>query len=455
MTRLLAALALLLAGALPALAQTFETAARAAYVVDHATGTVLLEKNADEPIPPASMSKLMTLYMAFDAIQRGQLSLDMTLPVSEHAMSYGGSSMFLNTLDRPTVEDLLRGVIVLSGNDATVVLAEALSPDGTEAGFSRLMTEKAREIGMTGSNFVNSNGWPAEGHVMTARDLGILAQRLVEDFPDFYPMFAEQEFQYDGRVPANSQNRNPILGLGIGADGLKTGHTEEAGYGLTGSAVQDDRRVIFVITGLPSMEARRTESERIVNWAFRQFALRDVGEAGDRIAEAEVWMGARPRVGLVLPEDLSVLIPVSGGEVGARVSYQGPVAAPIEEGQHIADLVLEREGMPEMRLPLVAETAVPKGGFVPRVTTAFGVLMGKTGLAASRGSASLGSGEEEAPAEEETAEAPAEGDDAAPEGAEGEEAAAEEGAVPEAEAEAAEGEGGTGGEGEEGMQDGE
>ena len=382
MTRhLLSVLAILMASAVPALAQTFETAARTAWIYDETTGTVLLEKNADQPIPPASMSKLMTIYMVFEAIENGQLTLEQTLPVSEHAMSYKGSSMFLNTLDRPTVHDLLRGVIVLSGNDATVVLAEALSPDGTEAGFARLMNDRAEEIGLTGSNLLNSNGWPAEGHVMTAHDLGVLAERLIEDFPDLYPMFAEEEFTFDGRVPANSQNRNPILGLVPGADGLKTGHTEEAGYGLVGSAKQDDRRVIFVITGLPSMDARRTESERLVNWAFRQFSIEDVAEAGTRLAEAEVWMGATPRVGLVLPEDLSVLIPVSGRDaVQAFVSYQGPVQAPITQGQEIAELVLEREGMPDMRLPLVAEADVPKGGFMPRIQTALGVLMGKTGV---------------------------------------------------------------------------
>ena len=380
MTRLLTALAVLLASALSLRAQEFETGAHAAWVYDETTSTVLLAKNADEPIPPASMSKLMTIYMAFEAVTNGQLPLDQTLPVSEHAMSYGGSSMYLNTLDRPTVEELLHGVVVQSGNDASVVLAEALSPDGTEAGFAELMNERAKELGLTQSNFRNSNGWPAEGHVMSARDLGLLAERLIEDFPDLYPMFAEREFQYDGRVPANAQNRNPILGVVPGADGLKTCHTEEAGYCLVGSAVQDGRRVIFVITGLSSEAARRTEAERLSNWAFRQFALRDVAEAGARLAEAEVWMGAQSRVGLVLPDDLSILVPVSGrDEVEAFVSYQGPVAAPVTAGQVIAHLVLEREGMPEMRLPLVAEADVPEGGVLPRVQTALRVLMRKAG----------------------------------------------------------------------------
>lgn len=440
MTRFLAALAVLVLNALPLSAQQFETAAGSAWIYDQTTGTSLFEKKADEPLPPASMSKLMTIYMVFEALKNGQLTEDMTLPVSEHAMSYGGSTMFLDTLDRPTVMDLLRGVIVLSGNDASAVLAEALSPDGTEAGFAELMNRKAAEIGMTNSHFRNSNGWPAEGHVMSARDLGILAERLIEDHPELYKLFAEQEFEFDGRAPANTQNRNPILGLGIGADGLKTGHTEEAGYGLVGSAEQDGRRVIFVVTGLPSTQARRTESERIINWAFRQFEMRDVGEAGDRIAEAQVWMGARPRVGLVLPEDLSVLIPVTGGEVAASVAYQGPVAAPIAAGQHIADLVLDREGMPEMRLPLVAEADVPQGGFVPRVTTAFGVLLGKTGLTSIRGGDAPEG--DAAPAEGTEEAAPAEGEAAEQEAAEGEataEAPAEE--APEGEEAAPEGEG--------------
>ncbi|WP_254050057.1 D-alanyl-D-alanine carboxypeptidase family protein [Limimaricola cinnabarinus] len=361
-------------------AQTFDTPARAAYVLDHTTGTELLAKNADEPLPPASMSKLMTLYMAFEAIASGRLSIDQRLPVSEHAASYGGSSMFLDTTDRVRVEDLLRGVVVLSGNDASAVLAEALSPDGTEAGFARLMTERAREMGMENSTFANSNGWPDPRQRMSMRDLGILASALIRDFPTFYPMFAEQEFEFDGRVPSNSQNRNPILGLGIGADGLKTGHTSEAGYGLVGSAKQDDRRVIFVITGLDSTQSRRVEAERIVNWSFRQFAQRDIGEAGTRISEAEVWMGEQSRVGLALAEDLSLLMPaMSRDDVEAEVVYQGPIEAPIEAGQELAELVIAREGMPATRVPLVAETAVARGGFMPRVKVAASVLFNRFG----------------------------------------------------------------------------
>ena len=290
MIRIFAATIATLLLALPA--QAFETQARAAYVVDQTTGTVLLTKNADEPLPPASMSKLMTLYMAFEAIERGKSNggLDLTeeLPVSQHAMSYGGSTMFLDTTDRVKVEDLLRGIIVLSGNDACAVIAEALSPDGSEAGFARLMTQRAQQMGMTNSTFANSNGWPAAGHRMSLRDLGLLATRLIEDYPQYYPMFSQREFLFDGRAPQNKTNRNPLLGLGIGADGLKTGHTEEAGYGLVGSAKQGDRRVVFVLSGLESAAARAQESESIVNWAFRQFSQRSMGKAGTMIAEAPV-----------------------------------------------------------------------------------------------------------------------------------------------------------------------
>ncbi|SDE47436.1 D-alanyl-D-alanine carboxypeptidase family protein [Limimaricola pyoseonensis] len=411
MIRAFLAAALLAMGALPLQAQSFETPARAAFVYDQTTDTVLLEKNADQPLPPASMSKLMTLYMAFEAIAEGRLSPDQLLPVSEHAASYGGSSMFLDTTDRVSVEDLLRGVIVLSGNDASAVLAEALSPDGTETGFARLMTEKAREIGMMNSTFKNSNGWPAPNHEMSVRDLGILAERLIEEFPTYYPMFAEQEFEFDGRVPSNSQNRNPILGLGIGADGLKTGHTSEAGYGLVGSAKQGDRRVIFVITGLDSTQSRRVESERIVNWAFRQFAQRDIGEEGTRISEAEVWMGERNRVGLVLGADLSLLMPAMGSEdLAAEVVYEGPIEAPIEAGQELAELVISREGLPETRVPLVAEAAVARGGFLPRVKVAASVLFdrfGPEGLALP----GLDPLAEPAPAEAEPAAEPATADE--------------------------------------------
>lgn len=362
--------------ALPA--QAFDTRASAAFVVDIKTGTILLSKNADQPLPPASMSKLMTLYMAFEAVRDGRLRLDETLPVSSHAMSFGGSTMFLDTTDRVSVEDLLRGIIVLSGNDACVVIAETLSPDGTEAGFARLMTQRGQLMGLTNSTFKNASGWPADGHVMSMRDLALLSRRIIEDFPEFYQMFAETEFLFDGRAPQNVRNRNPLLGLGIGADGLKTGHTQEAGYGLAGSAQQGDRRVIFVVNGLPSAQARAEESQALVNWAFRQFAERRLATQGQVIAQADVWMGAEPTVGLVPAEDLTVLLPVlSGDDVPAEVVHTGPVRAPIEKGQPLAELIFAPEGLPETRVTLVADRAIDNGGFISRITTASTVLLRK------------------------------------------------------------------------------
>jgi D-alanyl-D-alanine carboxypeptidase (penicillin-binding protein 5/6) len=364
----------------PTLVHAFETSARAAYIFDQTTGTVLLYKNADEPLPPASMSKLMTIYMAFEAVADGRLAIDEELSVSTHAASYGGSSMFLDTTDRVTVEDLLRGVIVVSGNDASAVLAEALSPDGSEAGFARMMTERARQMGMMNSTFMNSNGWPVAGHRMSMEDLGILANRLITDFPTYYPLFAETEFAFDGRVPSNSRNRNPILSMGIGADGLKTGHTQEAGYGLVGSAKQDDRRIIFVITGLDTREARSEESAKIINWAFRQFAEKEVAEAGTRIASADVWMGEFPTVGLTVAEDFTLLVPVlNQGDVDAEVVYDGPIQAPIAAGDQLGELVIALEGLPEKRIPLVAESDVAHGGFSTRMRTAALVLWKKFG----------------------------------------------------------------------------
>ncbi|MEM7632340.1 MAG: D-alanyl-D-alanine carboxypeptidase family protein [Pseudomonadota bacterium] len=374
MIRTLAAAALLIATSLPVAA--FETRASSAYVIDQTTGTVLLNKNADTPLPPASMSKLMTLYMAFEALERGQLSMTDTLVTSAHAASFGGSTMFLQQGERVTVEDLVRGIIVLSGNDACVVIAEALSPDGTEGGFARLMTRRAQEMGMTNSTFANSSGWPNPSHRMSMRDLGLLANRLIEDYPEYYPMFAETEFLFDEKESANRFNRNPLLTLGIGADGLKTGHTQEAGYGLTGSAKQGDRRVTFVISGLDTTAARAQEAEAIVNWAFRQFAERTIATGGTRIATAAVWEGAEPEVGLVPAEDISVLLPIlSGDSVAAEVVYTGPVQAPIAAGTQLAELVVQPEGLPEQRFELVAEADVAHGGFLAKVSTAAKALI--------------------------------------------------------------------------------
>jgi D-alanyl-D-alanine carboxypeptidase (penicillin-binding protein 5/6) len=288
----------------------------------------------------------------------------------------GGSTMFLNELDRPTAEELIQGIIVSSGNDATVVVAEGLA--GSEDAFARLMNEVAPQIGLEDSTFTNASGWPDSNHRMSMHDLGVLATVLIEEFPEYYGYFAQEEFDYKDRSPANRFNRNPVLGLGIGADGLKTGHTEEAGYGFVGAALQGNRRIVFVFTGLPSSAARAEESERIINWAYRQFVEKPVLKAGTIVAEAPVWMGDHTRVGLKSAEDVTLLLEATNPEPGAAtVVYRGPLEAPIEEGQHVADLVIERTDLPEARIPLLADRDVPRGGFLPRMRTAALVLLDK------------------------------------------------------------------------------
>ena len=369
--RLRLALILLIAAALPA--RAFETQAAAAWVYDVTTQTVLMDKNADQPLPPASMSKLMTINMLFEALRDGRVQLDTTFAVSSRARAMGGSTMFLQESDRPTVEELIHGMIVNSGNDACVVVAEGLA--GTEEAFAAQMTERGRALGLTASTFSNASGWPDPQQRMSMRDLGIIARRLITEFPEYYPVFAETEFNYKNRAPDNRFNRNPLLKLGIGADGLKTGHTSEAGYGLVGSARQGDRRIIFAITGLPSEKARAEEAERIVGWAFRQFAEKTVARAGVRVAEAEVFLGESATVGLVPAEDLRLLVPaLVQDKVEAEVIYKGPLMAPVEAGVPVAELVIKVPGLPDHQVQLVAEAPVAKAGFMGRLTTAAGAL---------------------------------------------------------------------------------
>ncbi|WP_114964691.1 D-alanyl-D-alanine carboxypeptidase family protein [Alkalilacustris brevis] len=356
--------------ALPLPASAFETRATAAYVVDHNTGTVLLSRDADVPLPPASMSKLMTLNMLFEAVDDGRIDMDTTFTVSSRARQMGGSKMFVDERDRPTAEDLIRGIAVLSGNDASVVVAEGLA--GSEEAFARLATERARALGMNQTTIANASGWPHPEHRMSMRDLAILAQRLIEEFPDYYPYLSEREFTWND---ITQNNRVPLLDAGIGLDGLKTGHTSEAGFGLVGSAQQGARRVTFVITGLNSERERAEEAERLINWAFRQFVERKVLDAGQQVAEADVWLGEAPRVGLVAAEDVRLLFPASAPDApAAEVIYQGPIQAPVTRGQQLAELVVQLPDQPERRIPLVAESDVAAGGFAVRLRTAAQVL---------------------------------------------------------------------------------
>ena len=353
----------------PLHAQGFETRATTAWVYDVTTHTVLMDKNGEVPVPPASMSKLMTINMLFEALADGRVTMETTFAVSARAKAMGGSTMFLNETDRPTVEELIHGITVNSGNDACIVVAEGLA--GTEEAFALQMTERGRALGLENSTFANASGWPDPNQRMSMKDLGLIALRLIEEFPQYYPVFALTEFNYKDRAPANANNRNPLLKLGIGADGLKTGHTSEAGYGLVGSVKQGDRRIIFSISGLTSETERAEEAERIATWAFRQFSLKTVAKSGVRVAEAAVFMGDAATVGLMPATDVRLLIPalVQDG-VQAEVVYSGPLTAPIAKGARVAELVVTIPNLPEHRIPLVAETAVSKGGFVIRLTTA-------------------------------------------------------------------------------------
>jgi serine-type D-Ala-D-Ala carboxypeptidase (penicillin-binding protein 5/6) len=353
----------------PALANAFETKASSAYVLDMTTGTVLLSKDPDIALPPASMSKLMTVNMLFEALKDGRVALDTRFTVSSRAKSMAGSTMFLNETDRPTVEELIQGIVVLSGNDATVVVAEGLA--GTEDAFAKLMTERATAIGLTASTFGNASGWPDPIQRMSTHDLVTLASRIITEFPEYYGYFSETEFPFDGRSPDNRFNRNPLLKLGIGADGLKTGHTEEAGYGLVGSAVQGNRRIVFAITGLTSEEERSSEAESIVNWAFRQFVQKTVVTKGTEVTRADIWLGAEQQISLVAAEDISILVPALHHDgVPASITFKSPIEAPISEGQVLGEMIITPEGLPEHRVPLVAASAVEKGGFVNRLSAA-------------------------------------------------------------------------------------
>lgn len=351
-------------------ASAFDTKARAAWVYDLTTNTVLLEKNAHEPMPPASMSKLMTVNMLFEALRDGRVKLDDRFAVSSHAKSMEGSTMFLNEQDRPTVEELIQGMIVLSGNDACVTVAEGLA--GSEAEFAKKMNARAQALGMLDSHFANASGWPDPEHRMSMHDLGILAVRLITEFPEYYKYFSLTEFPYDGRSPDNRFNRNPLLKMNIGADGLKTGHTAEAGYGLVGSAVQNGRRIVFVISGLDSEKARAEEAQRIADWAFREFIQKTVAKKGQKITDAPVWMGSVKSVGLTVGEDMTLLLPsLAQGTLKAEVKYTGPIEAPFTAGTKLAELVIDIPDHNPVTVPLVADQDVAAGGFVTRVGTAF------------------------------------------------------------------------------------
>jgi len=353
------------------LANAFETKAREALLLDMSTGTTLFEKDADQAMPPASMSKMMTTYMVFDRLKKGELKLDDTFTVSANAWekggaASGGSTMFLEPGEVVTVEDLIRGIVVQSGNDACIVVAEGLS--GSEEAFAEEMTRKGKEIGLLNTTFRNATGLPHPEHMTTARDLATLARRTIEDSPEYYAYYGEKEFTHNG---IRQGNRNPLLYKDIGADGLKTGHTSEAGYGLTASAKQGDRRLIMVLSGLPSMKSRFEESERIMSWGFREFDTYTLFEPGEQVSEAEVWLGTEKTVPLVIPEGLKATLSREGRkDMRVKVAYDGPIRAPIMEGDSIATLTVTVPDISPMEVPLAAGASVEEMGFMGKLAVA-------------------------------------------------------------------------------------
>ncbi len=367
--RLLAVVLLCVAGALPA--HAFETPAAQVFAVDIDTGTVLVERAADDPMAPASMSKLMTVYMVFERLAEGGLNLTDTMPVSEKAWRMGGSKMFVRVNTRVSVEDLLRGIIVQSGNDACIVIAEGLA--GTEEAFSAEMTRRGREIGLLNTTFRNASGWPDPEHLTTARDLATLAIRLIEDFPQYYGFFAEKSFTYNG---IKQGNRNPLLYKEVGSDGLKTGHTKESGYGLTASAVRNGRRVVVVLSGLESVNQRSREAERLLDWGFREFGNYTLFEAANTVDTADVWLGTEAQVPLVLKDPLTVTLSRKARRaMTVKVAYDGPVPAPIAKGDRIGELIVDAPGAPGIGVPLFAGESVARLGVLGRFQAAVGYLL--------------------------------------------------------------------------------
>jgi D-alanyl-D-alanine carboxypeptidase (penicillin-binding protein 5/6) len=359
------------AGLSGARAQAYQTAASHAILVDADSGSVLFEKAADEPFSPASMAKLMTAEIVFNEIRQGRLTMESEFQISEDAWRRGGaggggSSMFAQLNSRIKLSDLLRGLIVQSGNDAAIALAEGIA--GSEENFGRMMTARAKEIGLTRSTFRNATGYAAPDQKVTARDLVKLSIHLIETYPDFYKIYSEREFTWN---KIKQQNRNPLLTLDIGADGLKTGYLEESGYALAGSAVQNGQRLVMVISGLKTARDRAAESRKIVEWGFRAFEPRQIFAAGETVAEASVYGGERGGVPLVARKPVRLLLPKgSGDRVTARVVYTGPLTAPVEQGREIARLRVMRGETQALDQPLYAAETVAAGTIPQRALDA-------------------------------------------------------------------------------------
>jgi serine-type D-Ala-D-Ala carboxypeptidase (penicillin-binding protein 5/6) len=338
-----------------------DTVARWAYALDFNTGATLMDKASDEEMPPSSMTKLMTLYIVYDRLKQGRLKLDDELPVSEKAWRMQGSKMFVQIGSNVRVEDLIRGVVVQSGNDAAIVLAEAIG--GSEEQFVDMMNATAKKLGLTHSFFKNCTGWPDPDHHMSCRDIATLAADIIREFPDYYHYDSEKTFKYNG---IDQYNRNPMVQKGT-ADGLKTGHTDAGGYGVVASSLRNGRRVVLVLNGMATNRERSEESERLMDWCFFNFEDVTLFTAGDVVDRAPVWLGAERTVPLVAGRDLVVTMPRNWRQKASiKVSYDAPVAAPVMKGDAVGKLAVTGDGVPNMTLPLLAAEDVPKLGLPGR-----------------------------------------------------------------------------------------
>ncbi len=358
--------------ATPAVAASFDTRAKQAFLIDLSTGAILLDKDAHTRMPPASMSKLMTAYLVFERLKSGALSLNDEFPVSLEASRKGGSKMFLAAGHRARLEDLIRGIVIQSGNDACIVVAEGLS--GSEAAFAELMNAKARDLGLKDSHFVNATGWPDPDHYMTARDLATLARSLYEEFPEYYHFYSERSFKYSG---IKQNNRNPTLDRVEGADGMKTGYTDGSGYGLVASAERDGRRLIMVLNGMASMAERGSEAERVLNWGFGAFGTYKLLRAGETVETAELWLGQKSAATLVVDHDLTVTLPrASRADLKVLVRYEGPTRAPVFKGEQLGSVIVTAPDVEPIERPLYVAETVERLGPLGRVVATVNALVG-------------------------------------------------------------------------------
>jgi len=359
------ALVLVMAGfSLPRGALAISASAQQVVVIDVESTDILFQKNSTQPMTPSSMTKVMTAYLVFNALERGEISLSTEFEVSQKAASRGGSTMLLPKGRRVTVDDLLRGLIVASGNDVAITLAEGLA--GSEAAFAERMNQTAQAIGMTDTNFVNASGWPEPGHVSTARDMARLGLRLINDHWAYYGYFGQEAIVYRG---STFRNRHPVLGK-LGVDGIKTGRTQDGGYGVMVSAASEGRRVLVVLNGAGTEAERKTDAEKLTAWALNEFSNHSLFRAGQVIAHAPVWLGTEPTIPLVAQFGLRMTLPAQAhSNLRAQVTYNSPIPAPVTAGQEVGSLIISGPGIKPHEIPVLAGVSVDSVGRLERVST--------------------------------------------------------------------------------------